>query len=687
MPVTARPSPSEVSRAPRWHLAVVVAATFLTYLNALSNAFLWDDLYLIADNPLIKDWRRLPALFTSDLFPKVMPSHYYRPLQGLSNLIDYHLWGLTPFGFHLTNVLIHATAALLLYRLIAVLLDGSCPNVNSPVLSGTRPPLPRPLSGTETGDRGPMASSPFPRREGGQGVRCAGTRRQNGPPPDSPSAALIGALLFTVHPIHTEAVTYISGRSDTLAACGMLAALLCFVRQRHAPLGVWRLASLLCFLLALLAREASVVLPLLVVLADVTLSLRRGEDLRAALMLRLLGYASYLVPFAIYVALRVAAIGTQLIPTETAQTPLPLRLLTMLEVVVQYVALLLVPVNLHMEREVIPVSTGLDPFVVGAALLVLAIGVVAWLCRRRAWPVTVGIIWFFVALIPVSNAVPLATYMAEHWLYVPSMGVFLIAGWGLDQVMQRGWQQPALAGLIVALAAYGGLTMRRNADWQDGLTIYAATVRLAPQSARAWSNLGHAYQEAGQAQQAADAYQHALQLTTGATPRPGLPPAAADPFMASHQHAMVGNIYREQQRYDEARREFEAALGLDPGNVSAYNNLALTLSAAGRTDEAKRTFETALQLYPEFAAAHSNLGNLYFRAGDLAPAQVEYEAAIRLNPDYAEAYNNLGSVYFRLGRADLAEDAYRKALQINPRLDQARRNLDVVVQSRGQTAP
>src|SRR5262249_17279521 len=158
--------------------------------------------------------------------------------------------------------------------------------------------------------------------------------------------------------------------------------------------------------------------------------------------------------------------------------------------------------------------------------------------------------------------------------------------------------QPVAAGLVFALAVYGGLTIRRNSDWRDPLTLYEATVRLAPQSARAWSNLGHAYQDTGQTQKAMDAYQHALQITEGASDvSPGgtqrnAASGESERAMASHQRALVANIYREQGRYADAAREFDAALALDATNVSAYNNLALTLEALGRTEDAKQAFET-----------------------------------------------------------------------------------------------
>ena len=157
--------------------ALIVAATLLVYANALGNAFLWDDHFLVVGNTAIKHWANVATIFVHPLFPDAIGSRYYRPLQTLTYLLDYQLWGLRPWGFHLTNMLLHAGTAVLLYRLGLVVLRDA-------------------------------------------------------------RAALAGALLFAVHPIHTEAVTYVSGRSDPLAAFLMLAAALWFVRG-----GWWIVAS------------------------------------------------------------------------------------------------------------------------------------------------------------------------------------------------------------------------------------------------------------------------------------------------------------------------------------------------------------------------------------------------------------------------------------------------------------
>jgi tetratricopeptide (TPR) repeat protein len=626
------------SYVPRWQTAVVVAATCVVYLNSFRNELLWDDLHLIVDNPAIKHWSRVPGLFLTELFPHGTLSNYYRPLQALTYLIDYSIWGLHPLGYHLTNVLLHVGVALLLQRLVALLLQNA-------------------------------------------------------------TAGLIAALLFAVHPIHTEAVTYVAGRSDPLSALFMLAALLWFACDPRPGLSAPRLLSLTAFFLALLAREAAVVLILLLVLVErmrptehETCPPWRDSAVRCA---------PYLAVLAAYVAWRAAVVGLAAhVSTAPAQVPLHLRVCTMGQVIVEYLALLLVPLDQHMERLVHPAASCLEASVLGATVLMGAIFAGTAACRRRARPVALGVAWFFIALLPVSNLVPLSTFMAEHWLYVPSMGLFLIAGWGASQLADRGWAQPVVTGVLIAVAAYGGLTMRRNLDWRDGRTLYQATLRLAPHSARAWTNLGHAYQEAGDLDRAREAYERALRLSPAAADvvqnlggteategRPENALAAYERALMmdtslADPHNNLGNIYREQGKHEEAEREFREALRLDPAHAAARSNLGLTLQAVGRADEAEQSFIEALRIDPDSASAHNNLGNVHFRRGELERARGEYLAAIRLNPDYAEAFNNLGSVQFRIGRADLAEEAYRRALHINPGLDEVRRNLSIVLRSR-----
>ncbi len=580
---------------PAWHAALVVGAVLVVYANALGNAFLWDDLHLVVANPAIKSWEAVPHLFRSDLFPSGIASGYYRPLQALTYALDYRLFGLAPFGFHLTSVLLHAATAVLLQRFGAVLLG-------------------------------------------------------------SAAAALVGALLFAVHPLHVEAVTYVAGRSDPLAAVCMLAAVLAFRAGGRRG----RFAAALAFLLALLAREAAVVLPLLLVVVDRAEPDRERQPWVA--------YLPMLAALVLYLGLRAAVLAPTGVTPATAAVPLGLRLLTTCEVIVRYLGLITLPRHLHMERVVAPVTSLLEPGALAAlaALLALVVGCV-W-ARRRAWPLAFGVTWFLVALLPVANLVPLATFMAEHWLYVPSMGLCLALGWGTVRLARGPWRPAVLLGAALTIAAYGAVTVRYNREWRDARTLYEYLLPLAPESLRVRINLAEAYQQAGEPERARRLYEETVR---------GHP----DRIETADAQNNLGNLERAAGRVPEALAAFDRALAINPRQVAARNGRALALQALGRVDEAERELATALAIAPDSATTHSNLGNLYFRRDDLARAREHYLIAVRLDPDHADAHNNLGSTYFRLGDRRLAEHEYRTALRLNPASDGAHRNLKVLLES------
>ncbi|TMB01214.1 MAG: tetratricopeptide repeat protein, partial [Deltaproteobacteria bacterium] len=332
----------------------------------------------------------------------------------------------------------------------------------------------------------------------------------------------MAALLFAVHPIHTEAVTYVSGRSDPLAALLMLAAALWFLRGRRRLV-----LSVVAFLLALLAREAAMVLPLLLVVVDVGVTTARR--------CRWSVYLPYAGVLALYLLLRTTVIGGGAREALAAAVPLRLRLLTMAKVVVEYLGLLIVPLHLHMERVVRPAASPLEPSIL-ASVAVIAGLLAAILLHRKTWPLGFCLAWFFVALLPVANIVPLGTFMAEHWLYVPSMGCFLAAGWGVARLADRLPRRAVMAMAAIVLASYAGATIRRNADWRDGPTLYQTMLPLAPESPRLYGNLGQTYQEAGDNEKAKTAYEHVLELTNNDLER----------AMALNN---LGKLYRDEKRY------------------------------------------------------------------------------------------------------------------------------------------
>lgn len=565
-----------------------MAAVAAAYGNALRNGFVWDDLNLIVANPAIKSWREVPKLPFSVLLPA---AEYYRPVQALTFLLDYHLWGLWPAGFHLTSIAVHGAVSVLLYSFV---------------------------------------------------VRLFADWR----------AALAAALLFAVHPIHTEAVTYVSGRTDPLAALFMLAALSWMLEPRRP------LLAAAAFAIALLSRESATVLVLLVPLVLVAAS-RADTNLRGRgreIVARCLPFLAVVAAYGVVRSIVVERVITR----ETSGLSLGARLLTLPEVVVTYLGLVVAPIHLHMERSLPPASLG-DPRTWGALAVLVAFGAAVVALRRSAGPVSFGVAWFAVALLPVANIVPLATFLAEHWLYVPSMGLFLAAGWTIVHAAPRG--RSAFVILVLLSIAYGARTARRNADWLDERTLLESTLEFAPDSARVHANLGRVYLAAGDVARAKIALARAVELE----------PSHVRSYDAYNQ---LGVIAQREGRPEDAIHYYRQAIELNERPAAAYTNLASALGELGRPDEARQALEAALVADPNLAVAHLNLGNTYAVAGDLGAARKEFERAIELDPDLALAYVNLGRVHLIERRAGQAEQAFRRALDLEPDSQRARSGLE-----------
>lgn len=571
----------------RWLPAAVAAAALAAYANTLWNGFVWDDILLVVDNPSIKSWSALPHLFSRPLAPKTL---YYRPLQALTLMADYAVAGLRPGVFHLTNVALHAAAAVLLYHLATRILRDS-------------------------------------------------------------TAGFVAALLFAVHPVHTEAVAYVAGRADSLAAIGLLGALL--LRGRPA-------LSAAAFLAALLARESAFAFLLLALLVDVGRVLP-DEPARRRPWPR---YAAYLAALALYLALRAVAVHDSPAPAmSTAEFPLHVRLLTMVKVVAAYLGVLVLPVDLHMERIVPAATSVMDSAVLWSAALLAVLAALVTRVRTAAWPVAFGGAWFLVALLPVANIVPLDAFMAEHWLYVPSMGPCMAVGWLAAQGLRGRFGRVVAAVLVAGLGACAARTIVRNTEWRNELSLFEATVRDSPTSSRALSNLGRAHLEAGDTRRAADLNARALSL-------------AATPRQAATAHANLGLTYYTDGRHQEAVDECRRAIEANGPDAIVYANLAAALVALGRPKEAEEALARAIATDPGYAPAHVNLGVVLEELGQPERARQSYLRALEIDPDSFQAHLGLGDVYLAEGRPDLAEEAYGAALRLEPGLPALRERLE-----------
>jgi len=589
---------------------LIALAILAAYHNCYRAPFVYDDQAAIVDNASIRHlWPPWDAL----LSPPADTTVGGRPVANLTLALNYALGGTRVWGYHALNVLIHILGALALFGVARRTLAG-------PALRGR-----------------------FAR--------------------DAAALALGVALLWSVHPLQTESVTYVVQRVESLMGLFYLLTLYCFIRSTEAarPAG-WQACAVAACALGMATKEVMATAPLVVLLYDRTFaagSFREAWRRRRGLYLAL---AATWLPLAALVARtgwsRAGSAGFN------AGVPAADYWLTQAEALARYVGLAVWPRPLVFEYGPFRVHSlaAVLPFAGVVAALAAATG--AALRRRPA----LGFLgaWFFVILAP-SSVVPVATQsMAEHRMYLPlaAAAAAAVAG-SYAWAGRRSW--PALAALALLL---GILTAGRNRAYATDLGLWTDTVGKRPDNANARNNLGLALFRAGRTAEAIREYRAALEL------QPAYPGVLNN----------LGNALDSSGDPREAIGCYEAALRLEPGFAAAHYNLARALERTGRTPEAIGQFEQALRLEPGRADARCGLGEALARSGRAAEAIEQFEAALRIRPDLARAHFGRANLLAQAGRTQEAIGAFEEALRLEPNLAEASNNLGVLLCRTGRPA-
>lgn len=556
-----------LSRNPLAAFVVFATAVFLVYAHTLHAPFVFDDI-TIRDNAFLHP--KTPGELIDVLF-MTLPDHWagdasigHRRIGYLTFATNFYFHGLDPFGYRLTNVVIHLLNGLLIYWLVAKTLmlaqwGGS--------FRGTPPCL-----------RG-VAGEDFTTREAHQ-------------------IAFFVALIWLVHPVQIQAVTYIVQRLASLAALFSLLAFVFYLQGRLRE-DRWRYGfyglSVLAGLLAMGVKQNAVVLPFLIFLYDIYFfhdSPWAGIKKQWQPLL-LLG-VFLLVATLIYM-------GPSVWARLEGPVPMEQRLLTEARVILHYLSLLVLPLPSRLVADYdFALSTSLwQPlstlFAVGAIVALIAL---ALRTARKCRLLSFSILWFFGCLAIESTIVPLELAF-EHRLYLASIGPIgaaAVVTFRMLPVDSR-WISPAL--LSVATVVFAAWTYERNEVWGDPVRLWTDTVQKSPGKARVHGNLGKALLDAG--------------------------------------------------RYDEAAAAFETALRLDPSLGGAYNNLAVIyIDHLKQYDRAKDWLSAALQRYPNFASAYLNLGVIALNQRDLPEAIRLFSRVLELDPQNQSAHYNLAACYINL---------------------------------------
>ena len=561
-------------------IIIIIIIAFGVYFNSLPNEFIWDDNHLIKDNVYIKNWSHLGRVFTENIGAGVGINYYfYRPAQILTYALDYRLWKFNVIGYHLTNILWHLLAALCLYWLVFILFHNLL-------------------------------------------------------------LSFFTSLLFVVHPIQTEAVTYISGRADPLALTFLLLSFILYLKfcRRQRLLTFILLAG--AYLAALLARENSMILPLLIILYHYTF---RKKINRAGLLF-------FIIADIAYIAIRFTLLA-DLLPHSASATTFGQRLPGFFSAIAQYLKLLILPFPLHMEYGIKLFHFTDATVIIGIIVTLLLLGYTVTQ-RSRHQLFFFASCWFFICLMPVSNLYPINAYMSEHWLYLPAIGFYLLLARFLTGLWQRKKRILPLTVTLLIIIYYSALTIRQNTYWRKPIAFYERTLKYAPTSYRLLNNLGAAYKNNGQDKTAAYFYRQSIEQN----------PENANAYRN------LGLIQKDDQQFEQAIALYQKAIELNPYYTDAYNNLGAAYKENGQINAAISCFQKAIEMTPRHPDAYFNLANTLRINGNYKQALNLYQQALELNPRDTEIYNNLAITYAKSGKIEQALSCLQKMISINPQL-------------------
>ena len=550
-PLARRPS-RWASRGPLVAGLILAAMAIGVYLNALDNPFVYDDFFTVTGNPSIAS--AADPRWTLVYMP-------FRPVINFSYAADHALWGYRPFGYHVTNVLLHAAVSLLLFAFLRRLLGGA-------------------------------------RRAAGRELDSTGADTWT---------AFAGAALFAVHPIQSETAGYVSSRSEILCCLFILGALL-FARVAKGALppdsnvapGLRRRAfatvgACACGLLAMLSKEVAAALPVLFIAHDWLLLPGDLAPKRRRLVRVLIPAAVITLGLLVYRVRLLAGVDASL-----AKAPV-LNVLTQSIVIWRYLVMMVVPAGQTIMHQTHTVTTLADPLGILAALGLVALLAAAYAARRASPLYLLGAIWWFACIAPSSSIIALREGMAEHRVYVASAGVAMVVTAAIAQLIRR----PAASagrvplawttGLVVLLAVCSALTIRRNMVWDSPVSVWEEARRSAPEMWEARYALGDALREAGDCPGAMVEYEAVLQK------RPQNREATTN----------LGVCLGQIGRFPEAESAFRRAIAIDPTWARGYTNLAAIASLEGDSEQARDYYQRAIVVDPRNVHARVQLARIY----------------------------------------------------------------------------
>ncbi|MFC2093514.1 tetratricopeptide repeat protein [Bacteroidota bacterium] len=622
----------------KYHCYIVLTVlTFIIFYNSLDNEFVFDDESVVVNNLSLQDFSNIPKYFSgSEGFHKVI-GRYYRPIVSSTYTVDYAIWELNPLGYHLTNIIIHIISCLLLFAVLAELFG----KYKYGIL-----------------------------------------------------ASLIASLIFASHPIHTEAVSWVSGRTDSLVTLFFFASLLYYIKftKRHDNIKESSsgnnetfftkykllLISILFYFAGLLSKEMIITYPVVVILFDFVYRKKPLSYIKKNLIV----YVSVVVVTLLYLLLRYIALE-DVVERESYvyfyEKDFATVAVTMLKTIPLYFKLLFFPIGLlyHYNGYIPDSVTFFDINVILSIIFIIGIIFMSVIFYKRNSVISFCLLFFVVSLIPVMNIIPTMNLMAERFLYMTSFSLSIVIVYLIVKFINEKNSFQIIVSTIVIVLLLSFLTFDRNKDWKDNDTLYSTaegvdgTVLL--------TNVGNIYANKKQYDEADWRYRRAIELR--------------DNSLLAHHN--LGLIFMIRGQLDSAEIKFKKGLSIDSLAPDGYLQLANVYQAEGRIDEAIQQLEKLQSIFPDYRNSKVQLELLRASSDSELPPGVnppekinaekdmldkrsyqfyqdkkfkeaikDLEKLILIAPELQSGYiNNIALCYEGLGDLDNAEKYLRMALQ------------------------
>ncbi|HEX2788714.1 MAG TPA: tetratricopeptide repeat protein [Ignavibacteria bacterium] len=660
-----------------YNYLIIIVCVVAAYYNSLQNTFVFDDESVILGNQSLTSLSNIPKFFTGEEgFHKII-GKYYRPIVSSSYNIDYAIWQLNPFGYHLTNLLIHLIATLILFRLLQIL---------------------------------------FYKYKYGA------------------LAALLGTIIFAVHPIHTEAVSWVSGRTDSFVTLFFFAAFLYYLKyinfdntnKQDEP--KYLALSLIFYALGLLTKEMIITFPVVIILFD---WIYRQQPLSSVLK-NFKTYLYFIVLSIVYLIVRYFAL---------ANVPDRLNYMyfindnfvtvagTMLKTVPLYFKLLFYPHPMlyHYNGVLSDANSFSELTVILSFVFLLNLIIGAVILYKKFPEISFCIIFFIISLLPVMNIIPTMNLMAERFLYITSFAVSLLIAYIFAKVINNENKNVLVVIVLIISGIYFYLTVQRNMDWKDNDTLYATGEGI--DGSVLLVNAGNLYANKQQYDEAEKRFRKAIEVR----------------YNSVLAHHNLGLVYLLRNQLDSAEMEIKKGIEIDSLAPDGYFQLAQIYKTQGKIDKAieqlerlqsfspnykesimlietlrrvpqdsttkyfdmnsdqmqifnleRKSFESyqqqkyteaisyleeLIKLDPSKKSGYlNNMGLCYREMGDLDNAEKCFNEALSLDEKNVNAINGLAEVLLRRGKKSEAINYYKKVLEINPTDAYAKQRLDSLSQ-------